>query len=102
MNAANIIPLGAPQAGQRAKSEYPVALNPSRVRFDVFKLDEPNALLLRNGKAVAPAPKPFGVAQPEYATADEVRYAHELRLQLRARLLRDAAPQTGPWCVGAD
>jgi hypothetical protein len=37
-----------------------------------------------------------------HATADEVRYAEELRLQLRARLLRDAAPQTGPWCVGAD
>ena len=37
-----------------------------------------------------------------HATADEVRFAHELRLQLRARLLRDAAPQTGPWCVGAD
>ena len=40
--------------------------------------------------------------QPVCATADEVRYAYELRLQLRARLLRDAAPQTGPWCVGAD
>jgi hypothetical protein len=40
--------------------------------------------------------------QPVCATADEVRYAHELRLQLRARLLRDAAPQTGQWCVGAD
>ena len=40
--------------------------------------------------------------QPAYATAEEVRYAHELRLQLRARLLRDAAPQVGPWCVGAD
>ena len=40
--------------------------------------------------------------QPECAAADQVRYAHELRLQLRARLLRDAAPRTGPWCVGAD
>ena len=40
--------------------------------------------------------------QPVHATADEVRYAHELRLQLRARLLRDAASQTGPSCVGAD
>src|SRR5271166_6074640 len=36
--------------------------------------------------------------QPVYATAEEVRYAHELRLQLRARLLCDAAPQVGPWC----
>jgi hypothetical protein len=40
--------------------------------------------------------------RPVHATADEVRYADELRLQLRARLLRDSAPQTGPWCVGAD
>jgi hypothetical protein len=40
--------------------------------------------------------------QPVHATADEVRYAHELRLQLRARMLRDAAPQTASWCVGAD
>jgi hypothetical protein len=95
MNAANIIPIGAPHAGQRAKSEHPVALNPVRVRLDGFNLDEPNALLLRNGKAVALAPKPFGVAQPEYATANEVRYAHELRLPLRARLLRNAEPQTG-------
>ena len=102
MNAASVIPLGAPHAGRRAKSEHPVAQNPVRVRFDGFELDEPNALLLRNGKAVTLAPKPFGVAQPEYAAAKEVRYAHELRLQLRTRLLRDAGPQTGPWCVGAD
>jgi hypothetical protein len=40
--------------------------------------------------------------QPVHATAAEVRYADELRLQLRAQLLRDAAPQTGPSCVGAD
>ena len=40
--------------------------------------------------------------QPVFATMDEMRYAHELRLQLRARLLRDAAPPTQPWCVGAD
>ena len=40
--------------------------------------------------------------QPVCATADEMRYADELRLQLRARLLRDAAPRTGPWYVGAD
>jgi len=40
--------------------------------------------------------------QPAYATVEEERYAHELRLQLRARLLREAAPETGPWHVGAD
>jgi DNA-binding winged helix-turn-helix (wHTH) protein len=31
------------------------------VRFDDFELDEANALLLRNGKAVTLAPKPFAV-----------------------------------------
>ena len=31
------------------------------MRFDAFELDEANALLLRNGKAVTLAPKPFAV-----------------------------------------
>ncbi|HMD01941.1 MAG TPA: winged helix-turn-helix domain-containing protein [Candidatus Baltobacteraceae bacterium] len=31
------------------------------MHFDAFELDEANALLLRNGKAVTLAPKPFGV-----------------------------------------
>ena len=61
MNVANVIPLSAPHAVPYAKSEHPVALNPVRVRFDAFELDEANALLLRNGKAVTLAPKPFGV-----------------------------------------
>src|SRR4029453_13963058 len=33
----------------------------ARLRFDAFELDEANALLLCNGKAVTLAPKPFGV-----------------------------------------
>jgi len=33
----------------------------ARLHFDAFELDESNALLLRNGKAVTLAPKPFGV-----------------------------------------
>jgi DNA-binding winged helix-turn-helix (wHTH) protein len=61
MNVANVIPLGAPHAGQHAKSEHPSALNPVSVRFGAFELDEANALLLRNGKAVTLAPKPFAV-----------------------------------------
>ena len=44
---------------QRADTR--LAVNPVRVRFDAFELDEPNALLLRDGKAVTLAPKPFGV-----------------------------------------
>ena len=35
--------------------------NPVRVRFDRFELDEANATLLRDGKAVALAPTPFAV-----------------------------------------
>jgi DNA-binding winged helix-turn-helix (wHTH) protein len=234
MNVTNVIPLSAPHAGQYAKSGHPTALNPVRVRFDAFELDEANARLLRDGTAVAVAPKPFGVLcalarrpgsllttnalldevwghqfvtdsvlrtaiselrtaldddarkprfietvsrrgyrfiapttaistaasvpriqfsgqpsfkirsetpplrrdtpdvafsrkddvvcavqnvdplrrelactypRPAYATAEEVLYAHELRLQLRARLLCDcsaiAAPHKGPWYVGA-
>ena len=61
MNVANVIPLSAPHAVPYAKSGHPAALNPVRVRFDAFELDEPNALLLRNGKAVTLAPTPFAV-----------------------------------------
>ena len=61
MNATNVIPLSAPHAGPRAKSAHPAALDTVRVRFDAFELDEANALLMRNGKAVTLAPKPFAV-----------------------------------------
>jgi DNA-binding winged helix-turn-helix (wHTH) protein len=61
MNVANVIPLSARTAVPYAKSQDPAALTPVRVRFDAFELDEANALLLRNGKAVTLAPKPFGV-----------------------------------------
>ena len=61
MNAANVIPVIAPHAAPYAKSGHPAGLNPVRVRFDAFELDEANALLLRDGKAVTLAPKPFGV-----------------------------------------
>jgi hypothetical protein len=40
--------------------------------------------------------------QPAFATIEEIRYAHELRLQLRARLLNHIAAATLPWSVGAD
>jgi DNA-binding winged helix-turn-helix (wHTH) protein len=61
MEAANVIPLGAPHADRYAKNGQPARLTPLHVRFDAFELDEPNALLLRDGKAVTLAPKPFGV-----------------------------------------
>jgi DNA-binding winged helix-turn-helix (wHTH) protein len=61
MSASNVIPIGAPQASPGARSVRPAAPSTARVRFDVFELDEPNALLLRHGKAVALAPKPFAV-----------------------------------------
>src|SRR5271165_578331 len=47
--------------GALRKERTPAAVDPVRVRFDAFELDELNALLLRNGKAVTLAPKPFGV-----------------------------------------
>jgi DNA-binding winged helix-turn-helix (wHTH) protein len=61
MNTANVIPLGAHQAVPDTRSRRPETANPVRVRFDAFELDEPNALLLRNGQAVALPPKPFEV-----------------------------------------
>jgi hypothetical protein len=42
------------------------------------------------------------VAKPAFATMNEMRYADELRRQLRARLLRAAAPPPAPWSVGVD
>ena len=61
MNAANVSLFGAPHAVPYARSGNLPAPNPLRMRFDAFELDESNALLLRNGKAVAIAPRPFGV-----------------------------------------
>ena len=61
MNVANVIPLSAPRTVPYAKSGHPAALNPVRVRFDRFELDEVNARLLRDGTAVALAPTPFAV-----------------------------------------
>jgi len=37
-----------------------------------------------------------------FATKEEVRYAHELRLRLREYFLRRTAPPPRPWSVGAD
>ncbi|HTN50177.1 MAG TPA: winged helix-turn-helix domain-containing protein [Burkholderiaceae bacterium] len=59
MNVANVIPLGAPRAALYAKSERQAAPSPVHVRFGAFELDEPNALLLHDGTAVALAPRPF-------------------------------------------
>lgn len=209
MNAANVIPHGAQRAVSGAKSTHPPGPIAVHVRFDAFELDETNALLLRNGKALALAPKPFGLLcalarqpgslltkhtllddvwgheffsdsvlktavsevrmvlndhprrpsfietvsrrgyrfiaatmaiplapisgidfsgqpsfnsgsellgkviaprrmlgctcpQPVYATVEEVRYAHDLKLELRARLLRDVAPAPGPCGIAVD
>ena len=61
MNTANVIQLGAPREVPDVKRGQPAALSPVRLRFDAFELDESNALLLRNGKPVTLAPKPFEV-----------------------------------------
>lgn len=61
MNVANVIALRAPHPVPDAKSERPPAVDPLRIRFDAFELDEANALLTRDGQAVTLAPKPFAV-----------------------------------------
>jgi len=40
--------------------------------------------------------------QEAFATKEEVRYAHQLRLQLRERFLRRPVLPARPWSVGAD
>jgi DNA-binding winged helix-turn-helix (wHTH) protein len=61
MNVANVIPLSEPHAVPSEGSGHRADLDQVRVRFGAFELDEPNALLLRDGKAVTLAPRPFGV-----------------------------------------
>jgi DNA-binding winged helix-turn-helix (wHTH) protein len=61
MNAANVIPLSAPQKGAYGSSAKRVAPDPVCVRFGAFELDEANARLLRDGTAVTLAPRPFGL-----------------------------------------
>ena len=41
-------------------------------------------------------------AQAAIATIDDIRYASELRSQLRDRYLGRPEPLIRPWCVGAD
>jgi len=40
--------------------------------------------------------------QEAFATKEQVRFAHELRLQLREYLLRRPSPPLQPWSVGVD
>jgi DNA-binding winged helix-turn-helix (wHTH) protein len=61
MNDANVIPLSATRAGSHTMNGHGADAKPVRLRFDAFELDEPNALLLCDGKAVTLAPKPFSV-----------------------------------------
>jgi hypothetical protein len=80
----------------RTQADTPLA----RLHFDRFELDEAEA---RPARKVDTSKQETGctVHEPIFATMEEVRYADELRLRLRARLLRVAAP-VKPWCVGAD
>lgn len=49
-------PLSLKESSMARPQTHP---NPVRIRFDQFDLDEANAWLMRNGKAVALAPTPF-------------------------------------------
>jgi DNA-binding winged helix-turn-helix (wHTH) protein len=59
MNTASVVSLKDSPIGTRAKTPKPAVTNSVRVRFGAFDLDESNALLLRDGKAITLAPKPF-------------------------------------------
>jgi len=59
MNAANVAVHNEGGAVSHSNRAPRATANPVRVRFDTFELDEANALLLRNGQAVALAPRPF-------------------------------------------
>ena len=48
-------------AARAAHADSQAGLNPIRVRFDAFELDEANASLLRDGMPVALPPTPFAV-----------------------------------------
>ena len=61
MNTANVVAHSARRAVYRAYSARQATVSPVRVRFDAFDLDEANALLLRDGHAVALAPRPFSL-----------------------------------------
>ena len=56
-----IIPRSAHRAVSGVKSANPAALDSVHMRFDAYELDGPNATLLRDGKAVTLAPRPFKV-----------------------------------------
>ena len=62
MDAANIVTHSAGRGVSHANKARRSAVIPVRVRFLGFELDEANALLLRNGQAVALAPRPFQFA----------------------------------------
>ena len=61
MNSANLIPSGLPHPAPSVLTGHRAAVKPVNLRFDAFELDEPNASLLRHGKAVTLAPRPFEV-----------------------------------------
>jgi DNA-binding winged helix-turn-helix (wHTH) protein len=61
MNPATVLPLNAVHAVAKRRDADRTSLSPVRARFDRFELDEANARLLRDGKAVALARRPFSV-----------------------------------------
>ena len=61
MNAANLATHSAGRAVPRVNAARRGTVSPVRVRFDGFELDEANALLMRNGQALALAPRPFSL-----------------------------------------
>ena len=52
---------GVGTPGRAAASSLAAIENPVRMRFGAFELDETNARLLRDGRPLAVAPRPFAV-----------------------------------------
>ena len=72
-----------------------------RLRFDRFELDEADARLTSASMGnTSTRETDCALPKPVFATMEEVCYADESRLQLRARLLRDGAAVAEPCSVG--
>jgi len=72
------------------------------------KRTEPSQVLSLTDKTVGPtAPRAFPSPDPEFAppvtaSAEEIRYAQELRRQIVQQYLNRPSPPVSFWCVGVD
>ena len=83
--------------------EYPDIVNddlyPAAVRS---KENEPTLARQRIECSSASTNECWPALRAAFPTMEELRYASELRLQLRDRYLHRHESPVGPWCVGID